>query len=500
MGKYILKRILFFIPTLIIISLLAFVISINAPGDPLDRMVSARESGGEMGVQQNNTQKEEDRWRKKLGLDLPVFYFSITTLATPDTLYKIYDENERDALKRLLNTYGNWPQIAAWYRSVKDLELAISKISPDSVDINKFGKNAIQDSITNFKIEVSNLKVSYNDKLIQLKLNYLKQNAEQLSYLHTIQNEIKSANDNYLAMESHSTKYKNYIPSINFYKSNQYHRWIFGDGNWLTGKGNVNCAGLIRGDFGYSYETKLKVSDIISERMKWSLFFTMISILLAYLISLPIGLKAAANKNSLFDRTSSVILFVLYSMPTFWVATLLLMGFANTEALSVFPASGIQPVTGIPEGSNFLEVIRLRLPYLILPTIAYTYSQLAFLSRITRVSALEVISQDYIRTARAKGLSDGKVLYKHVFRNTLLPIITVFSNVFPLAISGSVILETIFTIPGMGQQIFHAIQTNDYPVIIDVFTLTGVLTLVGYLIADILYAIADPRISYSNNQ
>ena len=226
----------------------------------------------------------------------------------------------------------------------------------------------------------------------------------------------------------------------------------------------------------------------------------MISILLAYLISLPIGLKAAANKNSLFDRTSSVILFVLYSMPTFWVATLLLMGFANTEALSVFPASGIQPVTGIPEGSNFLEVIRLRLPYLILPTIAYTYSQLAFLSRITRVSALEVISQDYIRTARAKGLSDGKVLYKHVFRNTLLPIITVFSNVFPLAISGSVILETIFTIPGMGQQIFHAIQTNDYPVIIDVFTLTGVLTLVGYLIADILYAIADPRISYSNNQ
>lgn len=500
MGKYILKRILFFIPTLIIISLLAFVISINAPGDPLDRMVSARESGGEIGMQQNNTKKEEDRWRKKLGLDLPVFYFSISTLATPDTLYKIYNENERDALKRLVQQYGNWTQISSWSNSLKDLELAINKVSPDSAEILKYGKNVMQDSINNFKIEVSNLKVSYFDKLIQIKLNYLKKNAEQLPFLAEVFEQIKSAEENYFAIHENATPYKIFIPCLNFYKNNQYHRWIFGDGNWLTGRGSKDCAGLIRGDFGYSYETKLKVSDIIGERMKWSLFFTIISIFLAYLISLPIGLKAAAKKNSLFDRTSSVVLFVLYSMPTFWVATLLLMGFANTEALSIFPASGIQPVTGIPEDANFLEVIRLRLPYLILPTIAYTYSQLAFLSRITRVSALEVISQDYIRTARAKGLSDGKVLYKHVFRNTLLPIITVFSNVFPLAISGSVILETIFTIPGMGQQIFHAIQTNDYPVIIDVFTLTGVLTLIGYLFADILYAIADPRISYSNNQ
>lgn len=189
---------------------------------------------------------------------------------------------------------------------------------------------------------------------------------------------------------------------------------------------------------------------------------------------------------------------MLYSLPTFWVATLLLMTFANTEMFNILPASGVQPVTGIPDGTGFWQTIKLRLPYLIMPTIAYTYSQLAFLSRITRVSTLEIISQDYIRTARAKGLSENKVIYKHAFRNALLPIITVFSNVFPLALSGSVILETIFSIPGMGQQIFHAIATKDYPVIIDVFTLTGILTLLGYLFADILYAIADPRINYSS--
>lgn len=500
MGKYILKRILFFIPTLIVISLLAFIISINAPGDPLDRMVSGKESGGEMSSQQTNTKKEEDRWRKKLGLDLPVFYFSITTLSTPDTLYKFYDDNEQTALKRLIREFGNWPEISAWNSSLDQLETAISNLSPDSTQINTYGNNVIRDTINKIRIEAGNLKISYSDKLIPIKLQRIKQNAEQLPYLNDISDEINNAEKKYIAIQQNATKYKNYIPAMHFYKYNQYHRWIFGDGNWLTGKGIKDCAGLVRGDFGYSYETKLKVSNVIGDRIKWSLFFTLVSILLAYLISLPIGLKAAARKNSLFDRTSSVILFILYSMPTFWVATLLLMGFANTEALSIFPASGIQPVTGIPEDANMLEIIRLRLPYLILPTIAYTYSQLAFLSRITRVSALEIISQDYIRTARAKGLSEGTVLYKHVFRNTLLPIITIFSNIFPLAISGSVILETIFTIPGMGQQIFHAIQTNDYPVIIDVFTLTGILTLAGYLIADILYAVADPRISYSTNK
>ncbi len=113
-----------------------------------------------------------------------------------------------------------------------------------------------------------------------------------------------------------------------------------------------------------------------------------------------------------------------------------------------------------------------------------------------RVSMIEVIGQDYIRTARAKGLPENKVIWKHAFRNSLLPIITVFANIFPAAIGGSVILESIFTIPGMGSETIFAIQNNNYPMIIAVLTITGFLTLVGYLISDILYALVDPRISY----
>lgn len=113
-----------------------------------------------------------------------------------------------------------------------------------------------------------------------------------------------------------------------------------------------------------------------------------------------------------------------------------------------------------------------------------------------RVGVIDVFGQDYIRTARAKGLGEGKVVMKHALRNSLLPIITVFANIFPLAVGGSIIIETIFTIPGLGFEIYNSILNSDYPMIIAVFTIIGFLTMIGYLISDILYAVVDPRISY----
>ena len=208
------------------------------------------------------------------------------------------------------------------------------------------------------------------------------------------------------------------------------------------------------------------------------------------------GVKAAAKRGSRFDKTSSIVLFMLYSMPSFWLATLLLMTFANTDALNWFPASGVKPAIGYPDAAEFFEKVKISLPYIILPAICYTYSSFAFLSRTMRVSMIEIVGQDYIRTARAKGLPENKVIWKHAFRNSLLPIITVFANIFPAAIGGSVIIESIFTIPGMGSESIFAIQNNNYPMIIAVLTITGFLTLVGYLVSDILYAIVDPRISY----
>jgi peptide/nickel transport system permease protein len=273
---------------------------------------------------------------------------------------------------------------------------------------------------------------------------------------------------------------------------------LFGDGNWITGEGAVYTKGIIRGDFGMSYQTRQPVSKVISEKIGWSLFFSLLSVLMAYLISIPVGIKAGAHKGSVFDRTSSLVLFLLYSMPSFWVATLLLMTFANPDILHWFPASGVKPATGYPENAQLFDKLKLSLPYLILPAICYTYGSFAFLSRTMRVAIIESMSEDYIRTASAKGLPYSKVVTRHAFRNSLLPLITVFANVFPMIIGGSVILETIFSIPGMGYETVQSIQNQNYPMIVAVFTITGFLTMTGYLLSDILYAFADPRITFKS--
>lgn len=497
MGRYILKRILFFIPTLILISLLAFIISINAPGDPVDRMVSVSQTAGDMQMEPQNLILQKAEVRKQLGLDLPVFYCTISNAATPDTLYKIADMDERSGLKRLIAQYGNWDAINNYNTSLHQLYDMFRTMQIDSAHVAPTEYGEAVSATNNAIAAVRALFFAYQPNVIEARISELETIFHTYPFfaddVHLVNN-IRTA---HTAMLKETSVWKNYIPSIQLQLHNQYHRWIFGDGNMFTGKGAVYSKGIIRGDLGISYVTKLPVAQIIRSRIGWSLFFTLTSVILAYLISIPVGLQAASKKNGLFDRSSTVILFVLYSMPVFWVATVLLMTFANPDIIKIFPASGVQPVEGMPDGIHLLQKIRIYIPYLILPTLCYTYAQLAFLSRITRVSALEIISMDYIRTAQAKGLRRQTIIYKHVLRNALLPVITVFANIFPAAIGGSVILETIFTIPGMGREIIQAIYNQDYPVIISVFTITGVLTLIGYLIADILYSIADPRISYT---
>jgi peptide/nickel transport system permease protein len=273
---------------------------------------------------------------------------------------------------------------------------------------------------------------------------------------------------------------------------NRYHRWLFGDGE--------SNLGVLRGDFGTSYTSGQKVGKIIASHIGFTLLFSLGGILLAYIISIPLGVYAAVKKNSWFDRVSSVVLFLLYSMPSFWLATLLLVCFANPDTLYWFETSGLKPAQGYPVDANIFQKLWISLPYIVLPLICFTYSSLAFLSRTLRVSVLENIKQDYITTARAKGLPQNKVIWRHAFRNSLLPMITVLANVFPYAIGGSVILETVFTLPGMGFETYRAILGQDYPVIMAMLTLTAVLTIIGLLVQDILYALADPRISYNRKK
>lgn len=492
MLKYIIKRVLIFIPTLIVITLIGFLLSVNAPGDPVERMITSVQGNGDVNAQSASQIEEKKRWRAKLGLDLPVFYFSLTSLSRPDSLYKIYDKNEKEALDRLIAEYGNWSVIQKYYKS---LELFCTKqilFVADTHLLKKYDAAVVLETMNNLKFELSALKASYDHAIIDAKINKVSQLISSFTFLTPLCSDFEKVKQNYSKILGSTTRWKNYIPKITFYGfHNQYHRWLFGDG------GTYSKGLLLHGDFGTSYVTHQPISEVIYSKIGWSLFFSMLSVFLAYLVSIPIGLRAAASRGSRFDRFSSLFLFILYSMPSFWLATLLIMTFANTDVLSWLPVSGIKPALGYPDGASFWEMMKISVPYIILPLICYSYSSFAFLSRTMRVSMLDVVGQDYIRTARAKGLSENKVIWKHGFRNALLPIITVFANVFPAAIGGSVIIESIFSIPGMGSEAIYAIQLNNYPMIIAILTITGFLTLLGYLISDILYALVDPRISYT---
>jgi peptide/nickel transport system permease protein len=254
---------------------------------------------------------------------------------------------------------------------------------------------------------------------------------------------------------------------------------------------------LLRLDFGDSYKWNRPVLSLVKERLPASLQISILSILAGYLLAIPIGIFSAMKKNTMADRTVTVILFVLYSLPTFWVATMLILS-ATGEGYFPrnFPTRGFNSEGITRETAGALEFWMDRLWHLVLPVTVLTYGSLAFVSRQMRAAMLEVVKLDYVRTARAKGLSETVVVLKHALRNSLIPIITISAGVLPELIAGSVVVEFIFTIPGMGLLTFDAILNRDYPVINAVLFFSAFLTLLGILLADLAYAVADPRISY----
>lgn len=245
-------------------------------------------------------------------------------------------------------------------------------------------------------------------------------------------------------------------------------------------------------NFGDSYTDHRKVLDKIAERLPITLELNIISIFLVYLIAIPCGIYSSTHEGAWADKALTLGFFILYSLPNFWVAMLLIMFLGGGSFWDIFPVYGISSIGSQTMG--MLPWLLDRLWHMVLPVVCLTYGGLAYLSRLTRASMLEVIREDYVRTARAKGLSERVVIFKHAFRNALLPLVTIMALLLPSMFGGSVIIESIFSIPGMGQLGFQAVLGRDFPVIMAITTISGFLTLIGLLISDILYAVLDPRI------
>ena len=249
-------------------------------------------------------------------------------------------------------------------------------------------------------------------------------------------------------------------------------------------------------DFGDSFIDGRRVLDKIRTRIPITLIISLLSLILIFSVALPIGVLSATRPYSLFDKSATIFVFIGFATPTFWLALMLMLLFG--VILGWLPISGYQSL--ITSGMSFPERLLDWGHHLILPVFVSAFAGLAGLSRYTRAEMVEVIRQDYIRTARAKGLDETKVIYKHALRNALIPIITILGLSVPGLIGGSVIFEQIFAIDGMGRLFFQSVMSRDYPTIMGITVLGTILTLIGNMLADISYAIANPTVRLHRTQ
>lgn len=459
---YLLKRLLLFVPTLLVVSLLAFGLSRVAPGDPV------------LSACAGNRELLPDDYRRcagELHLDRPAFYFSLAPASYPDTLYRILPLHRRETLRKMIALYGEWPLLAEYDRELQKLQEQI-RLLPDSID---------RQLRIDLRQAAESLRLASQEKAVRgqwERLQGLLAGSPQVDGLRAQLGQLQGVGDR---LFEGARPNRRFWPGFHWHGlDNQYHWWL---------------SNTLRGDFGKSYKDKRPVLTKIGEALRWTVLLNALAIALAFGLAIPLGVFAATRPDSRADRSIGLGLFALYSLPRFWVATLLIVFFTTAEYgawLDWFPSNGLGE---LPDGASFFERFWVRAHHLVLPVACLAYASLAFIARQMRGSMLEVLGLDYIRTARAAGLPERRVIWRHGFRNALFPIITMIASIFPAAVAGSVVIEVIFGLPGMGWLMYDAIGAQDWPVVFSVLIFSALLTMVGILVADLLYAWADPRVA-----
>lgn len=245
-------------------------------------------------------------------------------------------------------------------------------------------------------------------------------------------------------------------------------------------------------DFGLSTYDHRPVSDKLREALPNTLLLSGLALLVCYLVAVPLGVLCAVRRGRWLDRALSLGLFLAYSMPSYWVAVVLLLLFGGGRYLDLFPLQGLHSADAPSMGA--LAWLADLAWHLVLPVFVLSYASLASLSRYTRASMVEALRQDYVRTARAKGLPEGVVVLKHALRNAVLPVVTLLGLSLPHLVGGSVVVEQVFGVPGMGRLGFQALATRDYNTVLAVTTLAALLTMAGVLLSDLAQSLLDPRI------
>lgn len=438
------------IPMILVVAVLAFILSKQTPGDPAESMMVLHGITPES----SNSDIEYARLYREYNLDKPSFYFSIIPDFYPANVHNIVDRTERKLTQNLLKQKIPSSAIEQYitarrnYLKLSETNYGDNESSTTLKDIILFENDAdkLYESVTKRK-----------DKL--------EENSEEL--ILTINN-LKSDKKNF------------FIPVVKWHGfNNQFHLWL---------------RKVVKGDFGVSSKDGRPVFSKIYSAAKWTLLLAVLSLGFSLLVALPLGMWSGFKKNSLFDKSIRFISLIFYSMPVFWLASMLIIYFTSDRYgswMNIFPTPGLWY---IPEGQTMATTILKYGSQLILPIFCLVAHDVAPLSTIIRNNVVVQNTKGYVTTALAKGLKPIQVLWSHIFPNVMLPLVTVIGGRLASILSGALIVEVIFNIPGMGRLMFDSIFSADWNVVFGVLILLSIVTMTALLVTDVIYAFVDPRL------
>lgn len=484
MFMYAIKRILIMIPTFFAISLLIFVLLNIGAGDPGTQQFSG---DGNQDAEKGDNRESYRIFKEQFGLDKPVLFNTRYNLVKRDIESTILDTLNRDSAVALSRQIEAQEDMDDWGRyAVPGLIECLLSCADQAVKAKASQRLAINAQALLYT-EYTERSLSPEEEARQKQANKDIRSANESlkSWLYTIDSPPARVE----AVNGFWSNWWKDNQSQWTYSTSQKVSIFFSDTRFAKYWGN-----LLRLDFGKSHIDKKPVLETVLSKLKYSITLAVSSVFLIYLISLPLGIWSSVRQGTIADQVVTFVLFMLYSLPSFFVAVILL----NTLTIgewAPFPNIGFQSDNA--EQFTTLEYIKDVMWHVCLPIICMSYGGLAALSRYARTGLLDVIRADYIRTARAKGLPEGVVIIKHAARNGMIPIITLMATLLPVLIGGSVIIEVIFGIPGMGSYIFSSILQKDYNAVMVVLLISSSLTLIGMLLADLAYALVDPRITFN---
>lgn len=456
------------IPTLIIVSIIAFVLSVSTPGDSVEQSLSLEGiTLDDDRISQVNYEKEYAKKAKELNKDKALFYFGLRP-----NHYPSHDE---------------WQTVSILNRS------EVKKLVKKNITLkhaNNYIKAINQLEYTYFENRDSispELKTDWKQTLNQLaKPDDLVTIRKRMLYMANTYQDSPFVEDFTKLMINIPLDGKNiwHIPKIEWHGSNnQYHNWI---------------SSFLSGNYGNSILDSKPVYVKVWSAIKWTSLLIIMSLFLSLIVSIPLAMFSAYRANGKLDRWISWISLSIYSVPIFWMATLLIVYFTTdtySKWLDIFPS----PASFYSENNTgMIELMGKYFNRLILPVICISLKDVAYLVRVIRADLIKETAKEYATTLRAKGVNQWTTMWKHILPNSMISTITIIISNIPLALAGTLIIEVIFNIPGMGRLMFNSILQSDWNVVYAMLLLISFVTVIFYLIGDIVYAILNPRITFEN--